>query len=72
MTGEKLLRKLIVRAPPDLLAAICVSDRARRAGGAPRPSWEEIVRAAEELGIFTAEEAAACLAAIYSRTREAV
>jgi len=52
MNPEQLLRKLIVRAPPDLFAAICISDRARRAGDAPRPSWEEIVRAAEELGIF--------------------
>jgi hypothetical protein len=72
MNPEQLLRKLIVRAPPDLFAVICISDRARRTGDAPRPSWEEIVRAAEELGIFTAEAAAACLAAIYSRAREAV
>ena len=45
-----LFRGLIFRAPPDLVAAIY--ERVRRADG-ESPSWQEIVGAAQDLGIFT-------------------
>lgn len=56
MWEQDLIRKLVVSAPQDLLEAIYARGL-RREG----PSWTEIVRAAQALGIFTAEEAAACL-----------
>lgn len=57
MTGQELLRKLIVRAPPDLVAAIY--ERLRPSRDSEGPSWPEIVRAAQGLGIFSADEARA-------------
>lgn len=51
-----LIRKLIVRAPPDLVAAIY--ERGMQGKG---PSWPQIVQEAQVLGIFTAEEAVACI-----------
>lgn len=56
MLGQDLLRKLIVKAPPDLVAAIYTLVRRGREIEGEGPSWKEIVRAAQELGIFTAEE----------------
>ncbi|MFQ5804288.1 MAG: hypothetical protein ACE5JQ_15465, partial [Candidatus Methylomirabilales bacterium] len=56
MWKQDLIRKLVVSAPHDLLEAIYARGL-RREG----PSWAEIVREAQALGIFTAEEAAACL-----------
>lgn len=56
MWEEDLIRKLVVNAPHDLLEAIYARGL-RREG----PSWPEIVRAAQALGIFTAEEAVLCL-----------
>lgn len=56
MWEQDLIRKLVVNAPHDLLEAIYARGL-RRQG----PPWAEIVREAQALGIFTAEEAAACL-----------
>lgn len=56
MWEQDLIRKLVVSAPHDLLEAIYARGL-RREG----PPWAEIVREAQALGIFTAEEAAACL-----------
>lgn len=56
MWEEDLIRKLVVSAPHDLLEAIYARGL-RREG----PSWPEIVREAQALGIFTAEEAVLCL-----------
>ncbi len=56
MWEQDLIRKLVVSAPHDLLEAIYTRGL-RREG----PSWAEILREAQALGIFTAEEAAACL-----------
>jgi hypothetical protein len=56
MWEQDLIRKLVVSAPHDLLEAIYARGL-RREG----PAWAEIVREAQALGIFTAEEAAACL-----------
>ena len=58
MTPQELLRRLITRAPPDVLAAIYERVREVRGKG---PSWAEIARAAQGLGIFTPEEANAFL-----------
>lgn len=65
MTGQDLLRKLIVRAPPDLVTAIY--ERLRRSGDSEGPSWLEIVRAAQGLGIFSADEARALLQLLPNR-----
>ncbi len=56
MWEQDLIRKLVVSAPHDLLEAIYARGL-RREG----TSWAEILREAQALGIFTAEEAAACL-----------
>lgn len=56
MPGHDLHRKLIVKAPLDLVAAIYTRVRQSREGTGEGPSWKEIVRAAQELGIFTPEE----------------
>lgn len=56
MWEEDLIRKLVVNAPHDLLEAIYARGLQREG-----PSWPEIVRRAQELGIFTAEEATLCL-----------
>ena len=56
MWEEDLIRKLVVNAPHDLLEAIYARGLHREG-----PSWAEIVRWAQELGIFTAEEAMLCL-----------
>jgi hypothetical protein len=56
MWEQDLIRKLVVSAPHDLLEAIYARGL-RREG----PPWAEIVREAQALGIFTPEEAAACL-----------
>lgn len=52
MKGNELLRKLFFEGPPDLVATIYERERLREG-----PSWGEIVRRAEGLGIFTREEA---------------
>jgi hypothetical protein len=56
MPGQELLRKLIVKAPPDLVAAIYTLVRRGREVQGEGPSWKEIVRAAQDLGIFTPDE----------------
>lgn len=56
MWEEDLIRKLVVNAPHDLLEAIYARGLHREG-----PSWPEIVRSAQALGIFTAEEATLCL-----------
>ncbi len=56
MMGHELLRKLIVRAPLDLVTAIYARVRLGREGGGEGPSWQEIAHAAQDLGIFTPEE----------------
>ncbi len=43
MTGHELLRKLIVRAPLDLVTAIYARVRLGREGEGEGPSWQEIV-----------------------------
>lgn len=58
MPGQELLRKLIVKAPPDLVAAIYTLVRQGKEIEGEGPSWKEIVRAAQDLGIFTPEESA--------------
>ncbi len=56
MPGQELLRRLIVKAPPDLVAAIYTLVRRGSEFGGEELSWKEIVRAAQDLGIFTPEE----------------
>jgi hypothetical protein len=56
MNAEQLLRKLIVRAPPDLLADIYGKTRFRKKAGQHEVAWRTIVDRARMLGIFTAEE----------------
>ncbi len=58
MTEHELFRKLLAQAPPPLAAAIYDRVRRSKEGEGGGPSWQEIVQAARELGIFTAEEAA--------------
>lgn len=56
MNGHELLRRLIVRAPPDLLADIYGKARFRKEAGHHEVAWRMIVDRARMLGIFTAEE----------------
>lgn len=56
MSGQDLLRRLIVKAPPDLVAAIYTLVRRGREIEGEGPSWKEIICAAQDLGIFTPEE----------------
>lgn len=52
MKGDELIRKLVVRAPRDLMAAIYERERLREG-----QSWPDILGVAQELGILTPEEA---------------
>jgi hypothetical protein len=70
MKRHDLFRRLILRAPPDLVAAIYQRCRPLEASGAI-PSWEEIVRAAQGIGIFTTEEASAFLHLVVDRLGDA-
>ncbi len=74
MTGHKLLRKLIVRAPLDLVTAIYAQVRLGKEGEGEGegPSWQEIVRAAQDLGIFTPEEGNQFLRLISKGVQDAV
>jgi hypothetical protein len=56
MSGHELLRRLIVRAPPDLLADIYENVRFRKEVVHHEVAWRMIVDRARMLGIFTAEE----------------
>ncbi|MFQ5990085.1 MAG: hypothetical protein ACE5K9_09245 [Candidatus Methylomirabilales bacterium] len=71
MKGQELLRKLIVRAPPDLLAAIYERVRSRNTDQAEGATWEGIAGQAQEVGIFTPEEAVAFLQLIAKRVENA-
>lgn len=71
MKGQELLRKLIVRAPPDLLAAIYERVRCRDADQGKGATWEGIAGQAQEIGIFTTEEAVAFLQLIAERVENA-
>lgn len=51
-----LIRKLIVRAPPDLLGAIYGNARLEQEVGCHKVVWRRIVDQARILGIFSAEE----------------
>jgi hypothetical protein len=51
MKGYEIIEKLVFRAPPDLMATIYKRERLREG-----PSWDEILRTAEKLGILTREE----------------
>jgi hypothetical protein len=66
MKRHELFRKLIVRAPPDIVVALYQRCRPLEASGAT-PSWEEIVRAAQGIGIFTIEEARVFLELVPTR-----
>ena len=71
MKRHDLFRRLISRAPPDVVAAIYERVRSRdRANGEP-PSWQEITGAAQGLGIFTTEEANAFLHLLGDRLGDA-
>ncbi len=69
MMGQELLRKLIIRAPPDLLAAIYERSRRSTEVKEEGPSWQEIVCAAQALEIFTAEESLAFLQIVADLSR---
>lgn len=57
MNGHELLRRLIVRAPPDLLADIYgKAHLGKKEVGHHEVAWRMIVDRARMLGIFTAEE----------------
>jgi hypothetical protein len=57
MNAEQLLRKLLLRAPPDLLADIYGKARFRKKEvGHHEVAWGMIVDRARMLGIFSAEE----------------
>ena len=71
MNNRELSRKLVLRAPPDLLAAVYARVRGREQKGVEVPSWPEIVRAAQRLGIFTAAEARAFLEVVNDRLGDA-
>jgi hypothetical protein len=67
MMKQNLMRKLIVRAPPDLVGAIYA-----RCLGREGPSWPEIIRAVQDLGIFTEVEALAFLQLIADPSQNAM
>jgi hypothetical protein len=67
MREEDLIGKLIVGAPPDLLDAIYA-----RCLGREGPSWPEIIRAVQDLGIFTEVEALAFLQLIADPSQNAM
>lgn len=71
MKRHDLFRRLISRAPPDVVAAIY--ERVRRGDrvNGESPSWQAIVGAAQGLGIFTSEEASAFLHLVVDRLGDA-
>jgi hypothetical protein len=66
MKGQDVIRKLIFQAPPDLMAAIYERERLREG-----PSWDEILRTAEDLGVLTREEARMLLQCVGGPRRDA-
>jgi hypothetical protein len=71
MKHHDLFRRLISRAPPDVVAAIYERVRRRDGVNGESPSWQEIVGAAQGLGIFTTEEANAFLHLVVDRLGDA-
>jgi hypothetical protein len=71
MKHHDLLRRLILRAPPDVVAAIYERARRRDRTNGESPSWQEIVGAAQGLGIFTTEEASTFLHLVVDRPGDA-
>ena len=72
MKHTNLVRKLIVRVPPDLLADIYARIRQ---GGDPdhgRAAWKEIAGKAQTLGILDAAEAHTFLHFVGGRSPESV
>ena len=66
MKGYDIIRKLVFRAPPDLMATIYERERLREG-----PSWDEILRTAEDLGVLTGEEARMLLQYVGGPRRDA-
>jgi hypothetical protein len=66
MKGYEIIEKLVFRAPPDLMASIYMRERLREG-----PSWDEILRTAEDLGILTREEARVLLQYVGGLRRDA-
>jgi hypothetical protein len=66
MKGYEVIQKLIPRAPPDLMATIYKRERLREG-----PSWDEILRRAEDLGVLTRDEARILLQYVGGPRRDA-
>ena len=66
MKGNELLRKLFFEGPPDLVSTIYERERLREG-----PSWDEILRTAEDLGVLTGEEARMLLQYVGDPRRDA-
>lgn len=66
MKGYELIQKLFFRAPPDLMATIYKRERLREG-----PSWEEILRTAEDLRVLTRDEARMLLQYVGGPRRDA-
>lgn len=72
MKHTKLVRKLIVRATPDLLADIYARIRQGVDLDDGRVAWKEIAGKAQTLGILDAEEAHTLLHYVGGRSSESV
>jgi hypothetical protein len=66
MKGYEVIQKLVSRAPSDLMATIYKRERLREG-----PSWDEILRTAEDLGVLTRDEARILLEYVGGSCRDA-
>lgn len=66
MKGYEVIQKLVSRAPPDLMAMIYKRERLREG-----PSWDVILRTAEDLGVLTRDEARMLLQYVGGPRRDA-
>ena len=67
MKDHDLVRRLILRAPPDLVDAVYEQVRRHKEVSGKVPCWPRIARAAQGLGIFTTDEARAFLKMLLGR-----
>jgi hypothetical protein len=66
MKGYEVIQKLVSGAPPDLMAVIYKRERLREG-----PSWDEILRTAEDLGVLTRDESRVLLQYVGGPRRDA-